>query len=333
MINATKQTGYTLIELLLYVGIVGSLLAAVSLYFAMSTDSRVKNQSIAEVNQQGALVMDRITQTVRGANSITSPAAGATADSLTLVVPTGLLSPTIFNLDGSGGGGGTAALGFDQDGGLLSEFNGNTISATKVVASVSGTVSTLHALIGQTASSGNDKGQMAIYSGALNPSTLLGNSLTKTLAPNAWNSFSITPVSITAGQTYWICYNTSFVSQTQNNLKYRVGASGQSATQAQSYGSWPGSWLGSGINVEYSVYAEVATTGASGAMQVKEGTAAVVPLTNGKVELSNLSFKNLTRSGTPGVVQISFTISRLNPNNRNEYDYQKTFVGTAALRP
>jgi hypothetical protein len=29
---------------------------------------------------------------------------------------------------------------------------------------------------------------------------------------------------------------------------------------------------------------------------------------------------------------VSFTISRINPANRNEYDYQKTFIGTAALR-
>ena len=165
-----RQRGYTLIELLLYVGIVGSLLTAVTLYFATSTESRVKNQSIVEVNQQGTLAMEYITQTVRNADSITSPTAGNSASSLTLVVPTGAESPTIFDL-------------------------------------------------------------------------------------------------------------------------------------------------------------------ASGALRSKKGAAAAVALTNGKVQITSLSFTNLTRASTPGVVQVSFTISRVNNTNKNEYDYQKTFTGTAAVRP
>jgi hypothetical protein len=67
-------------------------------------------------------------------------------------------------------------------------------------------------------------------------------------------------------------------------------------------------------------------------MQIKEGTGATVPLTNSKVTVSGLSFKNLTRSGTPGIVQVSFTISRVNTAGRNHYDYQKTFTSSAALR-
>lgn len=163
------QRGFTLIELLLYVSIVGSLLIAVSMFFATTADARVKNQSIAEVDQQGALLMGRITQTIRNANSITSPSAGATASSLTLVVPTAGLSPTIFDLNGT-------------------------------------------------------------------------------------------------------------------------------------------------------------------TSQVKEGAAAAVPLTNNKVQVSGLSFKNLSHSGTPGIIQVSFTVSRVNPAGRNEYDYQKTFTSSAALR-
>ena len=165
-----RQKGFTLIELLLYVSIVGTLLIAVTMFFASAADARIKNQSINEVNQQGTLAMEQMTQTIRNAGAISAPAAGATAASLTLAVPTPALSPTIFDVSGVG------------------------------------------------------------------------------------------------------------------------------------------------------------------AIQIKEGATAVVPLTNNKVQVSGLSFKNLTRPATPGVVQISFTVSRLNPNNRNEYDYQKTFVSTAALR-
>jgi prepilin-type N-terminal cleavage/methylation domain-containing protein len=98
----TKQAGFTLIELLLYVSIVGTLLMSVTLFFVTTTNSLVKNQTVSEVDQQGQYAMELITQTIRNANSITLPTAGSAASaSLTLVVPTGSLSPTVFNLDGS----------------------------------------------------------------------------------------------------------------------------------------------------------------------------------------------------------------------------------------
>jgi type II secretory pathway pseudopilin PulG len=169
MHTSHRQSGYTLIELLLYVSVVGSLLIALSMFFATAADARVKGQTISEVNQQGTAAMEYITQTIRNADSITAPAAAGSGASLTLAVPTVALSPTIFDL--------------------------------------SGTV-----------------------------------------------------------------------------------------------------------------------------LEVKEGTAAYIALTTNDLQITNLTFKNLTRSGTAGVVQVSFTITRTNPNNKNEYDYQKTFVTSAALR-
>lgn len=164
-----SQAGYTLIELLLYVVIVGVLLTSVVSFFGTVTEARVKNQTIAEVDQQGVAVMDYVTQTIRNASSITAPApGGVAATSLTLVVPTGALSPTIFSLSGT-------------------------------------------------------------------------------------------------------------------------------------------------------------------TLQVKEGAAAAISLTNGNVEISGLSFKNLTRSGTSGIVQVSFVISHVNSNNRNTFNYQKTFTSSAEV--
>lgn len=165
----TSCQGFTLIELLLYVAIVGSLLIAVSLFMALCLDARVKNQTISEVDQQGNLVMEQITQTIRNASGITSPAAGSSASSLTVTVPTPSFSPTVFSL-------------------------------------------------------------------------------------------------------------------------------------------------------------------ASGVLQIKEGTGATVSLTNSKVQVTGLTFTNLSASGTNGIVRVSFTLSRVNPNNRNEYDYQKTFITSASLR-
>ena len=164
----TGQKGFTLIELLMYVVIVSTLLTSITFFFGITIEARVKNQSIAEVNDQGIAAMDYITQTIRNATSITTPAATGTGSSLTLVVPTGSLSPTIFDLNGT-------------------------------------------------------------------------------------------------------------------------------------------------------------------TLRVKEGSATAIALTSNDVQVTNLTFKNLTRSGTPGNVQVSFTLSRTNPNNRNEYDYQKTFTSTAEV--
>lgn len=169
--QTSRQQGFTLIELLLYVSIVGGLLIGISLFFATVADARIKNQSISEVNRQGELTLDLITQTIRNADSITVPAAGASGASLTLAVPTGALSPTIFNLSGAN------------------------------------------------------------------------------------------------------------------------------------------------------------------ALQIKEGAGSVVPITSDDVTVSALTFTNLTRSGTPGIVQVSFTLKRVNTSGRNQYDYQKTFISSAAVRP
>lgn len=166
----TKNTaGYTLIELLLYITLAGMLLVSLTVFFGMSVDARIKTQSVTEVNQQGASAMSYIQQTVRNATSISAPAAAASAASLTVVVPTASLSPTIFNLSGS-------------------------------------------------------------------------------------------------------------------------------------------------------------------ILQVKEGTAAAIALTNDDVRVTNLTFTNLSRSGTDGVVRISFTMERTNTAGRNEYSYSKTFTTTVAIR-
>lgn len=165
-----SSKGFTLLELLLYIAIVGSLLIAITGFYAMVAESRIKNQTISEVNQQGAAVMETITQAIRNANAITSPAAGASGPTLNLAMPTAGVNPTIFDLSGGG------------------------------------------------------------------------------------------------------------------------------------------------------------------AVQIKEGIGAITPLTASNIQISNLIFKNLSRVGTPGVVQVTFTVSRVSSSGRNEYQHQKTFTSTAALR-
>lgn len=163
------KKGFTLIELLFYVAISSVLLLVISVFLSSLLQSRVKNQTIAEVEQQGAQVMQIITQTIRNAQSITSPAQGISASSLTLDVVATTSDPTIFDLS-------------------------------------------------------------------------------------------------------------------------------------------------------------------NGAIRIKEGAASALPLTNSRVTASALTFQNLSRSDTPGTVRIQYTLTHLNSSGRNEYDFTKTFVGSASLR-
>lgn len=163
------KKGFTLIELLLYISLVAILLIGLSMFLSVLLESRVKNQTIAEVEQQGAQVVQLITQTVRNSEGITSPTQGNSAGSLTLDVVTTANDPTVFDLS-----------------------------------------------------------------------------------------------------------------------------------------------------------ADV--------IRITEGAGSAISLTSPRVTASGLTFNNLSRDSTPGVVRIQFTLSHVNPEGRNEYNYIKTFYASASLR-
>lgn len=91
--------GFTLVEMILYVSICSILLLSLSSLLTFLLSSRIKNQSISEVNQQGAQIMELITQTIRNARSIDTPSVGATSSSLSITVQDPLLSPTLYYLN------------------------------------------------------------------------------------------------------------------------------------------------------------------------------------------------------------------------------------------
>ncbi len=93
--------GFTLIEMIVYIAILGVMAVSMTRFVGLLSEARLKNQVALEVEQQGSQAMRLITQTVRNASSITSPTAGNSASSVTLVVPTPALSPTIFGQTGN----------------------------------------------------------------------------------------------------------------------------------------------------------------------------------------------------------------------------------------
>jgi type II secretory pathway pseudopilin PulG len=319
------QAGYTLIELLLYVVLVSILLLSITYFFGMTADSRIKTQTIAEVNDQGTAIADAITEAIHNASSITTPAAGVISPSLTLATPTSSTNPTVFDLS-------TTVLGYNQDGTATDSGDSNSLEATKFTATATGTISTLYIMIGPTvAASPNNLGQMGIYSGTSSPSALLANSASVALKANSWNAFPVSPVTVTSGQTYWLAFNTNGLVAADNAYRYHTGAAGQTMFTNNTFGTWPNSWTGSTQANENAVYAPISVSGSPSTIRIKEGAGAVVNLNSNDIEVTALSFRNLTRTGTKGIIQYSFTLNRINPANRNEYDYQKTFNGSASV--
>jgi len=94
------QSGFTLVELLLYVSISSILLLVLSLFLSILLESRVKSQIIAEVDQQGAQVVQIITQAVRNATGVNIPVQGSSASTLSVSTYDAGLNPTVFDLSG-----------------------------------------------------------------------------------------------------------------------------------------------------------------------------------------------------------------------------------------
>ena len=84
--------------MILYVAISSVVLLSLSLFLTSLLGSRVKSQSISDVNDQGLQVMQMITHTIRNARSIDFPVIGATSTSLSVTVTDPLLSPTVFDI-------------------------------------------------------------------------------------------------------------------------------------------------------------------------------------------------------------------------------------------
>lgn len=164
-----SQRGNTLVELLLYIGISSTILLISTLFLQMVLESRIKNQTIAEVEHQGLLVMQTITQVVRNGINIVTPEVGTNGEVLILDVVGAGNSPTQFTLS-------------------------------------------------------------------------------------------------------------------------------------------------------------------EGVISVTEGSGLPIALTNSRVTASSLSFQNLSRKNTPGIVRISFVLTHVNSEGRQEYDFSKTFYASASLR-
>ncbi len=132
MSNINRQ-GFTLIELIIYVAIASVMFMAISSFAFILLRSRIRSQVITEVEQQGAYVMQIITQTIRNAEGINSPTQGGSNSSLSLNVSGSSNDPTVFDVSGSTlwiSEGGGAPLKLTNSRLIVSDFLAQNLSRT-----------------------------------------------------------------------------------------------------------------------------------------------------------------------------------------------------------
>jgi type II secretory pathway component PulJ len=99
MKKINTQSGFSLVEMIIYIGIVSIILVAMSTFLITLLKLRIQNQAMAEVEGQGVQIMQTITQSIRNSSTINSPTQGTSANSTSLEVSTVENDPTLFELD------------------------------------------------------------------------------------------------------------------------------------------------------------------------------------------------------------------------------------------
>lgn len=97
--NNIHRNGFTLVELLLYVALAGTLLFSASMVLATLFEVRVKTQTMSEVDAQGNAALQIIAQALRNASSIQAPATqAASTTGISLAMYTAGVNPTVFSV-------------------------------------------------------------------------------------------------------------------------------------------------------------------------------------------------------------------------------------------
>ncbi len=81
----TTKNGFTLVELILYIGISSIILLSVSTLVSFLLESQVKNRAVMSVEQQGAYITQLITQNIRNGYAIQNPTKNNQTGSIEIV--------------------------------------------------------------------------------------------------------------------------------------------------------------------------------------------------------------------------------------------------------
>src|SRR3990172_1257608 len=91
------RSGFSLVELIMYLAIIGALTSVVVGMFVSFNRLRVKSESQTELSQNARSAVERLRQEIVKAVSVNSPSAGSSDDALNLVMSS---SWTCFQVSG-----------------------------------------------------------------------------------------------------------------------------------------------------------------------------------------------------------------------------------------
>jgi Tfp pilus assembly protein PilW len=96
-INKKNIEGFSLIETIVYVAIFSVFIIGVVSFLSGISETRLRNQTVLEINDQGSKVMKTITQVLRNGTNVNSPTISNTAFNLNVVTGLPMTNPTIFS--------------------------------------------------------------------------------------------------------------------------------------------------------------------------------------------------------------------------------------------
>jgi hypothetical protein len=89
MINHHKNnSGFTLVELLVFIGLFSILLTVLTQMFVTIVETQLDSQATSEVSQDSRYILNRLMYDIHRADSLTSPALGVYASSISLRIGT-----------------------------------------------------------------------------------------------------------------------------------------------------------------------------------------------------------------------------------------------------
>lgn len=102
MIQLSQRSGLTLVEIILFLAILSIMAGAIIGVLLDTQDARVRQHSVASLEQQGTHVLSTTTKMIRRAEKIISPPVGDTGSILVLQMAKNEEYPTIVMHSGSG---------------------------------------------------------------------------------------------------------------------------------------------------------------------------------------------------------------------------------------
>lgn len=120
-----KESGFTFIELVIYLAMVSLITATIALLAFSITEARVRQQTVDEVINQGFWIQDTITKAIQDSESVTFPSFDTGSAILELVMSDANVDPTIFSLS-------AGVLQLQEDGGVLIDLHNDFVAVSNL---------------------------------------------------------------------------------------------------------------------------------------------------------------------------------------------------------